>query len=160
MPSILPGNLVILRKFRDTSHMAKKRRGRPRSPAVALRRVEALKLRTAGYTYRDIADKLGYSTPSAGCQDVQRALKELVREQATETAALELERLDALLIPLWGKAQRGNLAATDRVLRLMERRSRYLGLDHGDRPDHDPAVVDEWIKHVMGTPVLTSPIST
>ena len=42
---------------------------------------------------------------------------------------MELERLSALDAAHWDKAMQGNGEATDRVLRIMERRAKLLGLD-------------------------------
>jgi len=43
--------------------------------------------------------------------------------------ALELLRLDELLNALWDTAIAGDLKAVDRVLKVMERRAKLLGLD-------------------------------
>jgi methylmalonyl-CoA mutase cobalamin-binding subunit len=39
-----------------------------------------------------------------------------------------------MLNSLWDGAMRGNLLAIDRVLKIMERRARMLGLDVAERP--------------------------
>lgn len=52
-----------------------------------------------------------------------------VAADAAELRAEEVSRLDAMLAGLWPDARRGHLGAVDRVLRLMERRARLLGLD-------------------------------
>jgi len=43
--------------------------------------------------------------------------------------ALELERCDRLQAAVWPAATQGDVAAVAAVLRIMERRARYLGLD-------------------------------
>ena len=50
-----------------------------------------------------------------------------------EVLGEELDRLDKMLQGLWSEARRGNYHSIDRVLRIMERRARYLGLDAPDR---------------------------
>ena len=63
---------------------------------------------------------------------VKRALERLngeIGESVTDVRRMELERLDAMLGALWPKAERGNLTAVDRVLHIMERRAKLLGLD-------------------------------
>ena len=42
---------------------------------------------------------------------------------------LELRRLDKLLDAQWDKALNGDLGAVQAVLRIMDRRATYLGLD-------------------------------
>jgi len=85
-----------------------------------------------------------------------------IQERAKELLALELSRLDQMMQALWPKARRGHLGAIDRVLRVMERRSRYLGLDaptklEGDFITHDEDI-DEELRQLVhelsgGTPV-------
>ena len=106
--------------------------------SLEMRRAQALKLRRAGHSYSEIGEKLGVATSQA-FQAVKSGL-ELIREEATETArdvlALELQRLDELLQMLMPKATSGGknaMAAVDRVLRVQERRAKYLGLDQAKK---------------------------
>jgi hypothetical protein len=99
----------------------------------AKRRGQALELRAAGRKYREIADALGYSSPQHAHRDVKTELDALVKEPAMDVLAEELDRLDKMLQGLWSEARRGNIHSVDRVLRIMERRARYLGLDAPDR---------------------------
>jgi hypothetical protein len=95
------------------------------------RRERCLELRRAGASYRDIGEQLGIS-PSAAYKHVNVALNRLredVNEQAGDLRTLELMRLDSLFEKAYGAAMAGDLAATDRCLRCMERRSKLLGLD-------------------------------
>lgn len=92
---------------------------------------EALELRKAGATYQQIADKMGISLSGAGVC-VSRAMDALrleVKEAAEQVLELELDRLDSMLLGLWDKARRGDVAAIDRVLKIQDRRAKYLGLD-------------------------------
>jgi hypothetical protein len=41
---------------------------------------------------------------------------------------MELERLEALQLVAWRRAKDGDLAAIDRLLKIMEQRAKYLGL--------------------------------
>lgn len=122
---------------------------------IAQRRAEAVDMRIAGASFKTIADKLGYKTASAACQDVGRALEQAVAEQTRSVEAYreeELQRLDALLAEAWAILKRDHLTvshgrivygdngepilddgptlqAIDRILKIQERRSKYLGLD-------------------------------
>lgn len=95
---------------------------------AAERQRQALELRKAGVDYRAIGERLGYSTAGAH-KAVMTALKAITKEPAEEVLDLELRRLDAMLVGLWPKAVKGDTWAVDRVLAIMDRRARYLGLD-------------------------------
>jgi len=92
---------------------------------------EALELRKAGATYHQIADRMGISVSGAHAAVTRalKALREETSEEAQSVRQLEIDRLDAMLLGCWEKARRGDAAAIDRVLRIQERRSKYLGLD-------------------------------
>lgn len=97
----------------------------------AVREEQALELRRAGASYRDIARALGVTTSNAH-KYVRRAIgRQLTRvdELSAEVRQLELDRLDRLLRGIWPQASGGNLQAIDRVLRIMERRAGILGTD-------------------------------
>jgi len=91
----------------------------------------AVKLRMGGATYEEIGATLGI-TAMAAYKAVKRALARVIaktNEDASELRTLELQRLDKLLLALWGRASKGDDAAVDRVLRVMERRAKLRGLD-------------------------------
>src|SRR5699024_2045667 len=50
-------------------------------------------------------------------------------QQADEMRTVELSRLDRLQRAVWGKAVKGDLQAVDRALKIIDRRSKLLGLD-------------------------------
>lgn len=98
---------------------------------AAERRVQALELRKAGATYRQIGAMLGVSGVQA-YRDVARALEALAVEEhsrADELRALEDARLDDILIVLWPRVKHGDIEAITTTLRLMERRAKLWGLD-------------------------------
>lgn len=90
---------------------------------------QALELRKAGATYDQIAQRLGYAASGAAYTAVATAIKDITRAPAEELRTLELERLDALMLAVWNKAKAGDYKAVDTVLRIMDRRAKYLGLD-------------------------------
>jgi DNA-binding CsgD family transcriptional regulator len=105
---------------------------------AAARRLQAIELRKAGATYRQIGERLSVSEAQA-YNDVQRELARLATQTQDAAAALrvlESERLDALMLALWQQAKQGNQGAIDRVLKVMERRARLVGLDAPTRIDH------------------------
>lgn len=116
--------------------MPRKRRQRPqvtepRNIKAREREVEALELRKAGATYRMIGARLGISAPAAHkrVMDALHSIAETTSEKATDVLAIETERLDSMLLGLWEKARRGDVAAVDRVVRIMQRRADMLGID-------------------------------
>lgn len=137
--------------------MARKKANPGQSEQAAERRVRAIELRKAGLGYRQISEQLGVSVQQAW-RDVQKALADLAemeQDHAREYRQLELERLDALLSPLWLRARGRRIqhddgtvedvppdyAAVDRVMRLMEARRRLLGLDvQPEDKDHEVIV--------------------
>lgn len=95
------------------------------------RRARAVALRRAGVSFADIASQLGISK-SAAHKTVSKALAELhaeLTEQAHLLQAQEADRLDYAQARLAPQIAAGHLGAIDRLLRIMERRARLLGLD-------------------------------
>ena len=119
-------------------------------PKTSVRRVkatekqrQALELRKAGASYDEIARKIGYSSKSGAYKSVTSALSKMLKEPAEELRTLEMARLDRLLVGVWSAATQGNQGAIDRVLRILERRAKLLGLDAPQRrelsgPDGGP----------------------
>lgn len=110
------------------------------------RHLRALELRIAGASYRVIAKSLGYKSVSSVHTAIERALKQTVQEPADELRKLEMERLDAMGLKVWEQVRSGNLGAVDRMLRIMERRSKLLGLDAPVR--HDVKTEHTWIVEI------------
>ena len=97
-----------------------------------LKAQNAVQLRVLGYTHQVIADKLGYSTPSASYKAVMRELNATAREQSEsneELRTLELKRLDQWLESITTQAVKGDLSAVNTAVRISESRRTLLGLD-------------------------------
>jgi hypothetical protein len=112
---------------------------------------EACRLRASGYSYGEIAERLGYGNKSNAHRAVQTALDGTVREGADDLRELALVELDEMARAAWavlhrehvmvshGQIVRRNgesipddapvLQAIDRLLKISERKSKYLGLD-------------------------------
>lgn len=67
-----------------------------RDPATAERDAKAAQLRARGWSYRRIAAEMEYQSVASAYEAVQRALKAIVEEPATDVRQLELDRLDAM----------------------------------------------------------------
>ncbi len=127
----------------------------PRSKASRLsieaaeKRAQALELRKRGYSYRAIAEDLGFASESGARKTIElglKALRDTVAESAEEMRAIELERLDAMLKAMWpavtatthvvGMSEEGPIDApgpdtrqVQAAIKLMERRAKLMGLD-------------------------------
>lgn len=136
----------------DRLHVTRGGNGRfARNAETAEQDAEATRLRSAGMTYRAIADDLGLCDASAARKCVERALLATVAEPSEELRRLEMMKLDQLSVAAWeilednhvrvsaGRVMflddvplqdtRPVLQAIDRLLKISERRSRLLGLD-------------------------------
>jgi hypothetical protein len=89
----------------------------------------ALGLRRAGITYDEIARQVGYANASGARKAVMRGLKRTLQDDADATRQLEADRLDRLQAGVWNAAAGGDVQALDRVLKIMDRRAKLLGLD-------------------------------
>ena len=79
--------------------------GRHRNLALAAaRRVKAVELKAAGYTYAQVANELGYTSRGTAYNVVAKALKEQTAEAVADLRQLENSRLDAMQLALWDAA--------------------------------------------------------
>jgi hypothetical protein len=101
----------------------------PKMIAAREKRQQAIRLRRAGVQYDEIAARVGFKDRRSAQRAVVKELESFPPEDVAIVRAMEVERLDALLFSQWRRAMDGDGWAVDRVLRVMERRSRLLGLD-------------------------------
>lgn len=89
----------------------------------------------AGATYRDIARSLGVSpaTIAGDVKAVQAEWREHYVKDTNDWASVQLRRLDVMISAIWEKARNGDKDAIDRVLKIMERQAKLLGLDQPQR---------------------------
>jgi len=92
---------------------------------------KALELRMAGFSYPEIAGRLGISTGTAYnyVSGTLAKTKQEAAETAEQIRTLEVSRLDKMLAVLAPMAEQGDMQAIDRILKIQERRAAYLGLD-------------------------------
>lgn len=100
-----------------------------RDAEMRARRTKALQLRAARLTYQQIADRL-YNGDRSNCyKDIQKAVEAAEKEAVTEVRAQEILLLDQIARPQIKRALDGDEKAATVLLRIMERRAKYLGLD-------------------------------
>jgi hypothetical protein len=98
--------------------------------AQVRRENRALELRHQhGMTFASIARELGYETIAGAHKAYQRALKRVEHPAAEEYLQADLDRLDTMTEVYWQSALSGNLRSADMVLRIMQKRADFLGLD-------------------------------
>jgi hypothetical protein len=88
----------------------------------------AMKLRADGNSYQEIADQLSISMYVAR-RLVQEGLRHAISEPAEEVRQLEAFKLERLYKVVYPLALAGDGAAVDRCIKIMERKSKLLGLD-------------------------------
>lgn len=126
-----------------------------RNTPAAIKRAElqakSLELRRSGKGFEDIGAQLGISKSQAHRFVVAglATARAHITAHADELKTEQLSRLDALLEAVWFKARKGDVAAIDRALKVMERRDKLLGLEAPTRHalqgggDDAPPIVSE-----------------
>lgn len=100
---------------------------RPSAAEVRDREDRVVQFRLAGMNFDAIAKAVGFRDRSAAWKAYSRAMtRRAVPEGGSreDEIALEVARLDQMQAQIWPRANRGDLAAMDRVLKIMERRDR------------------------------------
>ena len=104
--------------------------GRHRNLALAsARRVRAVELKSAGFTYEQVANQLGYTSRGTAFNVVAKALREQTAEAVTNLRDLENARLDALQAALWDAAMTGDVKAVTTIVQILQARVRLNGLE-------------------------------
>ena len=93
------------------------------------KRIRVLQLRAAGESFDAIAQQVGYQSRGNAHRAYEQAMGEVTVAGVTEMRKLENERLDTLLLAVWSAAKRGDVAAVNAALRIMDRRAKLNGLD-------------------------------
>ena len=111
----------------------------------------AFELRKAGASYELIAEKLNYASAKSAESSIRRVLANKYQpDDVEDVVQIELARLDALQLIAWRRAKDGDLSAIDRILKIMERRAKYLGLDTTE-PQNQGAVTHNTAIFIGGT---------
>jgi hypothetical protein len=124
---------------------------------AAVRVVEAIKLRQAGWTYERIAHQCGYANPGSARNAVQNELDRVIVQSIDEWRNDHTSRLEKMHEEVWAlaldKSSRGRLFAVDRLLMIAEREAKLLGLDVKTE-DQGPQVILEEVPigYMEGSP--------
>lgn len=108
-------------------------RAKTRDVNAATRAALAMELRAKGMTFEQIAHQCGYGSRGACHDAIQRELERVVVENVDELRREQLLTLDRLQAMCWELAvdpdNRGRLFAVDRILQILDRRSKLMGID-------------------------------
>ncbi len=108
--------------------------------AIAQQRLEAIEMRSSGYTFQQIGQRLVPPRSTAYAfklfNDAMDELRAETLERAEQVRSTELLRLDAMMIEPFKAAQKGNLQSIATVLKIMERRAALVGADVPQRQEH------------------------
>lgn len=99
------------------------------------RQARALELRLTGMPYEDIAKALGYADRATAYRACTAVLDRHEAESVDQMRTIEGAKLDKLDKILWPLAEQGDLAAIDRIVKVMQRRANLYGIDLAGRVD-------------------------
>lgn len=90
---------------------------------------KALSMRAAGRSYAYIASKLNVNQEDIKCTVREYIKSSVDMETRREAVKLDLIRLDDMMTAVYERAKNGEIDYIDRVLKIMERKSKLMGLD-------------------------------
>lgn len=98
---------------------------------AAEHRAKAVEFRKMGMSYEAIGKQLGISAPAVhkAVLNAMRGVKVKQDKDAEIIKVMEYENLDRLQLAAWPGAMKGNHLLIDKVLKIMERRAKMMGLD-------------------------------
>lgn len=123
---------------------------------VQLRRRKEFELRVAGLSYRDIYEEMkkdiSLFLPTSFSLDMVKMdvyreienVKTQIKDYAFEVYEIDLARLENLMLVYYDKALNGDERSANLTLRIMERRSRMLGLDSARKVE-----VKDWRSEII-----------
>jgi len=109
--------------------------------AIALRRVEACKLRLEGHTQREIAEKLGISpgTAHADLDAILLGAREDAVAYVEREKAISIARLERAVKAIFPKVDKGDLDAVRALAGIEAQRGKTIGFHAADKIEHTGA---------------------
>lgn len=92
-----------------------------------MRRGQAIEMKRAGASIDQIAERLDYPDEAACRRDISTAYNEVLRTSVEEARALDILRLDRMIMAVWPDACGGLPAAIDRAVKLIDMRAKLIG---------------------------------
>ncbi|QDQ91583.1 hypothetical protein FND50_12650 [Rhodococcus sp. WB9] len=124
-----------------------------KNTSVAIRQKMAVEMRAKGMSLDAIAvaltKKTGQQVSSKRVgEDIRRWLRAVPKEDVDTVRNLELHRLDTAITLAMRAIAAGDLKGIDGLIKLQERRSKYLGLDQASGSNDTYSEVDQWLAGV------------
>lgn len=117
----------------DSRKKSKNQEVKNRDVNAAVRASAAVKLRTSGLGYEEIAVQCGYASAGAAYNAIQRELKRNLVADIEDLRREEITILNKMHAEIWelamDKNNKGRLFAFDRLITIRERFSKLMGLD-------------------------------
>lgn len=132
--------------------MAGRRATSAKGLEAALKVAKAIQVRMEDGTWQEAADASGYGSRAACYNAVKRELDRIVREPAEHLVQYELEKLrlmEKAMLPKATTDGKAQLRYSAGVLRIMERRSKLLGLDDFERRSIELAERSQALEHTQ-----------
>lgn len=101
---------------------------RPEVLEARTRAQQALRLRMSGATLQEVADRLGFNSRQAVWKATTSLLERQEREATAEWQALQLARLERLLLAVWQDALDGDNRAGQQALRILQELGKLTGV--------------------------------
>jgi hypothetical protein len=122
------GKLAARTKKRSISQ------GTPNGVQNAHMQAAAMRMRIDGYTYEEIGERFGLARDIV-FDLISKGISRTVLDSVEQFRNIELIRLEALHKIVWKRINQGRVELIVTALRIMERRSKLLGLDAPERHD-------------------------
>lgn len=107
------------------------RKTTPKTLAGRERQRQALQLRTAGYSFDQIAEQLGYADRASAYNAVRQVMQRNEAVDVEERRLTEDARMDALTRAVWPSALRGDPRAVLAAVEISKQRRKLWGIDLG-----------------------------
>jgi hypothetical protein len=108
---------------------------------------QVLKLRHDGYTVQEVAARVGIS-PIRAHVVIDDAIKELQDDTTKHAAAIreiELLRLETATKAVMPNVEEGNLGAINTLIKIQDRRAKYIGIDSPSKTNIAMVIDVPWI---------------
>ncbi len=104
---------------------------------AAWRKARAVELALQGHSYDAIAAEVGYANRGTAWRTVSKALAERADIAVEDLRTMEMARLDYLQSRLGPQVEVGDVKAITAATRIVQARSRLMGLDKIEPPAED-----------------------
>lgn len=112
-----------------------------RDVAVREREARVIQWRTQGMKWDDVAAREGYANAGGAYKAFIRGMRRIPAQAIDEHRRLQLEVIDAGVSALWPAYTQGKGYAIEKMMMLMDRKARLLGMDAPTR--HQVTVSDQ-----------------